>query len=157
MSLALAVFNARLVPRPLNNRAALLEQELTTTKLRLQLSEQNNTELRAQVEKLKAELIIELQSPSIRRIAKVVCDYYGITYIDLNGQRRTKQCAKARHVAFYLARSLTGMSFMQVGKLIGGRDHTTVMHGFERIEEQRKADGAMNDEISELERTLKTM
>lgn len=57
----------------------------------------------------------------------------GVSEIDIQSARRTKRIALARHVAMYVARTLTTASYPEIGRRIGRRDHTTVIHGVRRI------------------------
>jgi chromosomal replication initiator protein len=77
---------------------------------------------------------------TIEQIQKIVSDYFGLTYKDLRGKRRTKAIAFPRQVAMYLSRELTEYSTTEVGGEFGGRDHTTVMHARQRIEDRLKLD-----------------
>ncbi|MBM6712144.1 chromosomal replication initiator protein DnaA, partial [Faecalicatena contorta] len=62
-----------------------------------------------------------------------VAKYFHITFDDIVGRGRTKQVNQARQVAMYLTREMTSMSLMDIGAVFGGRDHTTVMHAYDRI------------------------
>lgn len=71
--------------------------------------------------------------------ARSVADYAamrrGFTFADLCSERRTRPYARARQIAMYCIRDLCGhMSFPATGRLLGGRDHTTVIHGVRKIE-----------------------
>lgn len=72
--------------------------------------------------------------PSVKDIINVVANYYGFTKIDLISARRKYDITHARHVAMYLARQLTPRSMPQIGKALGNRDHTTILHGVQKIE-----------------------
>jgi len=69
-----------------------------------------------------------------KKIIEEVCTYYTIKPKDLKGKRRPKEIVRPRQIAMYLMRKLTEMPLTQVGEVLGGRDHTTVMHGVEKIE-----------------------
>jgi chromosomal replication initiator protein len=77
---------------------------------------------------------------TIEHIQKIVSDYFGLTYKDLRGKRRTKAVAFPRQVAMYISRELTEFSTTEVGAEFGGRDHTTVMHACQKIEDRKKMD-----------------
>jgi len=68
--------------------------------------------------------------------------HYGLSVSDLCGSRRNKRCARPRHVAMYLARSLTRMSYPEIGEFFGGRDHTTVIYAVGLVERLWEEDGA---------------
>jgi chromosomal replication initiator protein len=77
---------------------------------------------------------------TIEGIQRIVAEYFGLTHKDLRGKRRTKAVAFPRQVAMYLARDLTEFSTTEIGSEFGGRDHTTVMHGCQRVEDRLKVD-----------------
>lgn len=87
---------------------------------------------------------------TIEFIQKVVSDYFGLTYKDLRGKRRTKAVALPRQVAMYIARELTEFSTTEVGAEFGGRDHTTVMHACQKIEDRMKIDPTLNPTLQQL-------
>ncbi len=68
------------------------------------------------------------------KIAESVANFYGITVEDLLKQSRRKEYVKPRQAAMYIARKELNSSFPAIGDFFGGRDHTTVMHGVEKIE-----------------------
>ncbi|HRZ90003.1 MAG TPA: chromosomal replication initiator protein DnaA, partial [Spirochaetia bacterium] len=75
---------------------------------------------------------------TIDHILRVVADHFKISYGDLKGKKRTKNIAYPRQVAMYIAREITEYSTTELGLEFGGRDHTTVMHGCQKIEERLK-------------------
>jgi chromosomal replication initiator protein len=87
---------------------------------------------------------------TIELIQKIVSDYFGLTYKDLRGKRRTKAVALPRQVAMYIARELTEFSTTEVGAEFGGRDHTTVMHACQKIEDRMKMDPTLDPIIQQL-------
>ncbi|HZS57612.1 MAG TPA: helix-turn-helix domain-containing protein [Bryobacteraceae bacterium] len=132
---------------------ASLEEELAITKRKLELSQGVIAALSAEIAELRKEP--ERPYPTLKQIADAVCRFYDVTYHDLVSVRRTFECLRPRHVAFYLARTLTPMSFPQMGRGLGGRDHTTCLHAFRKIAALRKTDEALDRELIELERVLK--
>lgn len=64
----------------------------------------------------------------------------GLSIDDLKGPRRTKQIAPYRQMAYYLSSKMTAMSYPQIGRLIGGRDHSTIIHGCEQCEIRMERD-----------------
>ncbi|MFW6110161.1 MAG: chromosomal replication initiator protein DnaA [Patescibacteria group bacterium] len=69
-------------------------------------------------------------------IIKEICNYYTVKPKELRGPRRPARIAHPRQVAMYFLRKMTDMSLEEVGDLLGGRDHTTVIHGVNKIEQQ---------------------
>jgi len=87
-------------------------------------------------------------------IIKCVCSFYNIKTSDLLSNRRLKTLTGPRHIAMYLARKLTRASFPEIGKTFGGRDHTTIMHAFEKISKQLDINPDMQNIISRIENNL---
>ena len=63
-----------------------------------------------------------------------VCDKYKVTALDMLGRRRPAYLAKPRHEFYWRAYNETASSLPEIGRFIGGRDHTTIMHGIKRHE-----------------------
>jgi chromosomal replication initiator protein len=92
---------------------------------------------------------------TIELIQKIVSDYFGLSYKDLRGKRRTKAVAFPRQVAMYLSRELTEYSTTEVGAEFGGRDHTTVMHARQKIEDRMKLDPNLEPTLQGLVKRIK--
>lgn len=92
---------------------------------------------------------------SISHIQKTVSDHFNLRVEDLKSKRRTKSVAFPRQIAMYLARKLTDASLPKIGDAFGGRDHTTVIHAFEKISTQLKHDAELNDVIKNLQERVK--
>jgi chromosomal replication initiator protein len=92
---------------------------------------------------------------TIELIQKIVSDYFGLSYKDLRGKRRTKAVAFPRQVAMYISRELTEYSTTEVGAEFGGRDHTTVMHACQKIEDRMKLDPNLEPTIQALLKRIK--
>lgn len=69
-------------------------------------------------------------------IARVVCGIFGVMKVDFISPRRAISCVEARQVFYWLARNYTSFSCPQIGAFAGGRDHSTVIHGVNKIDEQ---------------------
>ncbi|MDR3310637.1 MAG: chromosomal replication initiator protein DnaA [Oscillospiraceae bacterium] len=83
-------------------------------------------------------------------IIEETASYYGRTPDDLRGKSRPKDLTRVRHVAMYLVRTMTGLTYEGIGDVFGGRDHTTVMSGISNIEEEQKASAQLRDELRDL-------
>ena len=92
---------------------------------------------------------------TIDNILRVVADYYKLSYSDLKGKKRTKNIVFPRQVAMYIAREITEYSTTELGFEFGGRDHTTVMHACQKIEESLKLDPNLDSKIQALIRSIK--
>jgi len=73
-------------------------------------------------------------------VMKTVADYYGLEIKDIIGSRRHQGVVKARQAAMYLCRQLLGTSYPALGRLFGGKDHSTVLYAVKKIEELQRND-----------------
>ena len=90
----------------------------------------------------------------IANIQKAVADYYKITVEVLKSKKRSVNIAYPRMVAMYLSRMLTDESFPKIGMEFGGRDHSTVIHACDKIEEDIKINSELKDIINEIRSKL---
>ena len=91
---------------------------------------------------------------SPRRIQEVVSQIYEVGLEDLRGKIRTNAVALPRQVAMYLMREHTGLSFSDIGRELGNRDHTTVMHGCTKIATRMAKDAELRAHLAEINRVL---
>lgn len=77
-----------------------------------------------------------LGRPTVQLITKVTAEHYNVAYSDVISERRTRTLTKPRHVAMYLAKSMTPKSLPEIGRQMGDRDHTTILHGVRKITNQ---------------------
>lgn len=94
------------------------------------------------------ECPIELKRAGKYFIIQEAAIEFGVTVDDILKDNRTHNAVLARHATYYLVRKLTGQSFPEIGRLNGGRDHTTVMHGCNRIE---SAEGKLIQRVNKVE------
>jgi chromosomal replication initiator protein len=87
---------------------------------------------------------------TIDSIQDIVSSYFNLRVEDLKSQRRTRNVAYPRQIAMYLSRKLTDMSLPKIGEEFGGRDHTTVIHAYEKISGNLKTDDSLQHTINEL-------
>ena len=86
---------------------------------------------------------------TIDLIQDVVSSYFNLRVEDLKSQRRTRNVAHPRQIAMYLSRKLTDMSLPKIGEEFGGRDHTTVIHAYEKISENLKTDDSLQHTVND--------
>lgn len=87
---------------------------------------------------------------SIEKIQEVVASYYKLKPDDFIVKKRTRNIAFPRQVAMYLCRNLTSSSLPRIGEMFGGRDHTTVLHAYEKIHRERLEDPKLDQIIKDL-------
>lgn len=95
------------------------------------------------------DIISSSQSKAITidLIQDVVANYYNLSIQELKSQRRTRNVSYPRQIAMYLSRKLTDMSLPKIGDEFGGRDHTTVIHAYEKISAALKTDDSLANAI----------
>lgn len=94
------------------------------------------------------------RQPTLQQIISAVARYTRVPQKLLKSGSRRQSVVFARAIAIYLARELTPASYEQIGRTLGGRDHTTVMYNYEKIECERTKNVATQEAIEELRRTL---
>jgi len=97
----------------------------------------------------------EKPSVTIDLIKKVVAEYYSVKIDDMTAKIRTKEIATARQVAMYLARELTSSSLPKIGEEFGGRDHTTVLHAYEKIKSAINAEQEIDEAVRSIINNLR--
>jgi chromosomal replication initiator protein len=93
---------------------------------------------------------------TIEEIQRRVAEHYNIKLSEMSSERRARAVARPRQVAMYLAKQLTTRSLPEIGRKFGGRDHTTVMHAIRVIEELRRSDPGIAEDIELLIRHLES-
>jgi chromosomal replication initiator protein len=84
-----------------------------------------------------------------------VCEQFHVSVADLRGDRRQQSIAYPRHIAMYLCRELTDVSLPKIGTKFGGRDHSTVLHGVNKITRLLKEDREAFNVVQELTTRIK--
>lgn len=92
---------------------------------------------------------------TVENIQKTVADYFKIKVADLFSKKRSRQIARPRQVAMWLAKNLTSQSYPSIGEAFGGRDHTTVLHAVRTIDALRAKDNELNHDVHVLLQVLK--
>lgn len=105
---------------------------------------------------LKDLIAIRVQAVSMDNIRKVVAEFYDISVKDLMGKKRLRHIARPRQVAMSLARELTNNSFTEIGQSFGGRDHTTVMHACDKVQQLCGSDLMFDKDYRSLKLMLQT-
>jgi len=88
--------------------------------------------------------------PTMKEIIEETAEFYEVTIPELLSDSRTKDLARVRMVAMYLCRTMTRASYPAIGLRLM-RDHSTVIHGYTSIKNQRRQDARLNDEMQVIE------
>lgn len=91
---------------------------------------------------------------TIDEIQRQVSDYYNLRLSEILSARRARDIARPRQVAMYLAKRMTSRSLPEIGRKFGGRDHTTVIHAVRKIDDLRRTDSTLEDDINRLSHLL---
>ena len=92
---------------------------------------------------------------SIEKIQAEVGQFYGVSLKEIKGAKRVQHIVHARQVAMYLARELTDNSLPKIGKEFGGRDHTTVMHAYNKIKSMLAEDDQLEIELTTIRNKIR--
>ena len=87
-------------------------------------------------------------------VVDTVASYFGVDVETLKGRKRDKKTARARQVAMYLLREESQLGLATIGEVLGGKDHTTVRHGCDRITNQLSVDASLRRDVINIRETL---
>ena len=88
-------------------------------------------------------------------IIDAVCKYFETTKQDLIGKKKSKEVVEPRMIAIYLISEILEIPLVSIGKIFGGRDHTTIMHSRDKITDQMKSSHKTQVVVSEIRKMLK--
>ena len=109
---------------------------------------------------LAAEALKDIISSDNRRevtpelILDIVSEHFGVSIPDLKGNKRNAEIVFPRQIAMYLIRNMTETSLKAVGVILGGKDHSTIKHGIEKIENELKADETLSNTINIIKKKI---
>ncbi len=109
---------------------------------------------------LAAEALKDIISPNETRqitpelILDTVSEHFGVAVADLKSGKRNSNIAIPRQIVMYLCRELTDIPLKTIGIMLGGRDHSTVNHGVEKIKEEIKMDEALNNTVEIIKKKI---
>ena len=104
---------------------------------------------------IKRAVKVDDKPLTIDDIVETVCHHYNVTVTAVNSKSRKRDYVVARQVTMYLAQKYTKMPASRIGKLVGNRDHSTVIHSCSKVEERLKIDAGFSDELVSIENVLK--
>ena len=139
-----------------NIKSNIRELEGALTKI-VALSRLDNKEITVE---LAEEALKDIISPNDKRevtpelVIQVVADHYGLTPLDICSQKRNKEIVYPRQIVMYLCREMVGTPLQMIGKFLGGRDHTTIIHGIEKISGEVNKNETLNNTIEILKKKI---
>ncbi len=104
---------------------------------------------------LRASFKEEEQKVSIDQIQRVVASFFNLKVSDLRGKSRSRSVARPRQIAMHFVRSLTGHSLPEIGEYFGGRDHSTVLHAVNKMNQEIEENRETRRLVEELGELLK--
>src|SRR5262249_26747236 len=113
------------------------------------------------IERERAERALQDPSPETEHeippqlIMEQTAEYFSLSTGDLVSKSRSRPLTQARHIAMYLMRECTGLSLVKIGEIFGGRDHTTVLHGIKKVEEEMRERDATFRQVQDLTRIVR--
>ena len=141
----------RLIAERVDSNIRELEGALTTVLSHLEFNNLEPTEdnIREALKSFK-QTNKHNQRPSVNLIKDIICSFYRVTNEGIESSRRNKELVHPRQIFMYLLKTELSMSFPNIGKEVGGRDHTTIMYGVEKIEKELKRNLDFQEEIKEI-------
>ena len=115
----------------------------------------SNIDMRLAQRVIKRAVKIDDRPLTIDDILEKVCSFFNVTATAINSRSRKHDIVIARQVSMYLAHKFTKMPASRIGKLVGGRDHSTVIHSCSQIEKRLQVDKKFNAELSSIENSFK--
>jgi len=94
------------------------------------------------------------KSVSAKEVVKAIAAYYDINETSIFEKTRRKEVVRPRQVAMYILREDCGISFPLIGEKLGGRDHTTVLHSYEKIKNELKNDVVLGQDLTQIRAML---
>ena len=115
----------------------------------------SNIDMRLAEIVIKRSVKIDDEPLTIDEIIDKVCSHFNVTTTAVNSRSRKQDIVLARQVSMYLAQKHTKMPASRIGKLVGGRDHSTVLHSCSQIEKRLQVDKGFTAELSTIENSFK--
>lgn len=114
-----------------------------------------NIDMRLAERVIKRAVKVDDRPLTVDDILEKVCSHYNVTTSQINSKSRKRDFVQARQVSMYLAQKYTKMPASRIGKLVGNRDHSTVIHSCSQVEKRLQVDKAFHAEIVSIETSFK--
>lgn len=96
----------------------------------------------------------QIKPISAKDVIEIVCQFYNINHKDLIGNKRKKELVIPRQIAMYIMREELKISYPSIGEELGGRDHTTAMHAYNKIQKEKDLDNKINQDIQSIKQLI---
>ncbi|MDD6038187.1 MAG: chromosomal replication initiator protein DnaA [bacterium] len=139
-----------------NIKSNIRELEGALNKL-IAFSRLTNNEITTEVAAHELQNIINPNKPkeiTLQLIVEIVCDHFQISFDQILSKNRSNEIAKPRMIAMYLAKNMTDASQEAIGSFLGGRDHSTVIHGIKKIEAEIQSNEVIKNQIEVIKKKI---
>lgn len=116
--------------------------------------EESNQQLINLAFNLGSDLLKRPDEPTIKAIMRVTAEFYDLPYNEVWSARRSPPLVLARHTAMLIAKQMTSHSIARIGRLMNNLDHTTIMHGYKKIEKRASIDATLREALDRIKRLL---
>lgn len=115
----------------------------------------SNVDMRLAERVIKRAVKVDDHPLTVDDILETVCNHYNISTTAIGSRSRRRELVVARQVSMYLAQKYTKMPASRIGRLVGGRDHSTVIHSCKAVERLLKVDASFSDEMASIENSFR--
>ena len=139
-----------------NIKSNIRELEGALNKL-LAFSKLTNCEINMDIAVQELQNIINPDKPkeiTLQLIVEIVCEHFQVSLDQIISKSRSNEIARPRFIAMYLAKNMTDSSLEAIGTYLGGRDHSTVIHGIKKIEEDYKSEESVKNQIDIIKKKI---
>ena len=99
---------------------------------------------------------LEKKQLSVQMIQEIVCNYFNLDQAVIQTRSRKRESVQARQITMYLAKKYTDCSFSHIGKIVGKKDHATVLHACKTIKDQMETSKSFRSSVEEIEVKLRS-
>ena len=103
---------------------------------------------------LKLKDIRDRPAASLESVCKQASQHFKIPVADLRSKSRSKEIVRARHIAWHLSKNIVGATYKEIAQYYANRDHSSVIHGVNKISQQSKTDQTLAKDVLFLENTI---
>ena len=114
-----------------------------------------NVDMRLAQRIIKRAVKVDDRPLTMDDILETVCNHFNVTTASVHSKSRKRDIVVARQVSMYLAQKYTKMPSARIGKLVGGRDHSTVIHSCTQVEQRMKVDSVFQSDVQSIESSFK--
>jgi len=115
----------------------------------------SNIDMRLAERVIKRAVKVDNNPLTVDDILEKVCQHFGVSQQNVFSKSRKRELVQVRQLSMYLAQKYTKMPASRIGQLIGGRDHSTVLHSCSAVEQRLKVDKAFLEEVNSIEHSFK--